>query len=98
MESGSTPSAAQPGRITDVAAWRLAWAGFIAIALCYAVGVGVSLATHSGGPFFVFTMAFPLVAILILTRQPTNTIGWILLAVGLVGAVYVGRFRLCLGR
>src|SRR2546429_5826672 len=89
MESGSPASAAQPGRITDLAAWRLAWAGFIAIALCYAGSVGVSIATHSVDPFFVFTMAFPLVGILILTRQPTNTIGWILLAVGVVGAVNV---------
>jgi len=37
--------------------------------------------------FGVFTVVFPVVGIFVLSRQPTNTIGWVLLGIGVVGAV-----------
>jgi len=74
-------------RISDVAARRLAWGGFIAICLIYAAGFATSIPSGSVDPFGVMTFVFPLVGILILARQPRNTIGWVLLSIGAVAAV-----------
>jgi signal transduction histidine kinase len=76
---------------------RLAWLGFGLIAVLYAVGLTLSLQssgqqTSSWGSsgvlgadlFGLSTLTWPIVAILILSRQPKNRIGWICLAVGLV--------------
>ena len=73
-------------RLSDPAARRLAWGGFIAILLVLGTGLAISIPSHSVDPFVFLLMVFPLVGILILTRQPRNTIGWILLAVGAIGA------------
>jgi hypothetical protein len=75
------------GAMRHVAARRLAWAGFIAIVVVYVSGLAISIT--SGGttdPFGLLVFVFPVVGILILTRQPRNTIGWILLAVGAAAA------------
>ncbi|MDP9343063.1 MAG: hypothetical protein M3Q23_13445 [Actinomycetota bacterium] len=74
-------------RLDDVWRRRLAWAGFIAIVLVYAIGLAISiLSGGSTDPFGLLVFVFPLVGILILTRQSGNTIGWILLAIGGVAA------------
>ena len=75
------------GAMRHVGARRLAWAGFIAIVVVYAIGLAISIG--SGGstdPFGLLVFVFPVVGILILTRQPGNTIGWINLAIGGVAA------------
>ncbi len=71
-------------RISPMQSRRLAWGGFIALALTYAIGVATTIPSHAVDPFGISTFAFPLVGILILTRQPRNVIGWILLAIGAI--------------
>jgi signal transduction histidine kinase len=76
---------------------RLAWLGLSVIGVLYAAGIVLSL--QSSGPetsswgtaggigqdlFALSTLTFPVVGLLILSRQPKNTIGWLCLAVGLV--------------
>ncbi len=65
---------------------RLAWGTFIAVTLIFAVGVGVGIASRSVDPFGILMFAFPLVGIFVLTRQPANRIGWILMAIGVIWA------------
>jgi hypothetical protein len=74
------------GAMSHAAARRLAWGGFIAIVLILGIGLALAIPSHSVDPFVFLLMVFPLVGILILTRQPGNTIGWILLAIGGIGA------------
>ncbi len=74
------------GAMSHAAARRLAWGGFIAIVLVYMVGGATSIASGSVDPFGFLLFVFPLVGILILTRQPRNTIAWILLAIGALAA------------
>src|SRR5205807_301076 len=74
-------------RITDGTARWLAWGTFISIAAASVVGEAASIPAHSFDPFNLLLSAFPLVGIVILTRQPKNTIGWILLGIGALGAI-----------
>ncbi len=75
------------GRLSDRAARRLAWAGFTTIVIVYAMGIAIAIATHASiDPFGLFLFIFPLTGILILNRQPRNTIGWVLLSVGAIAA------------
>src|SRR5437870_6123997 len=74
-------------RITDGTARRLAWGTFIAIAAACVVGEAAAIPAHAFDPFILLLSAFPLVGIMILTRQPKNTIGWILLGIGVLGAI-----------
>jgi signal transduction histidine kinase len=75
---------------------RLAWASFAFIAVLYTIGMALSFQGHgtqtsswgSSGAigaelFGLSTFTFPVVGILILSRHPKNTIGWICLAVAL---------------
>jgi signal transduction histidine kinase len=76
---------------------RLSWVAFIVATLLFAFALGIltlnpSLADYSSwgtsgflsaALFLVSTFAFPLVGMLILSSQPTNLIGWILLGIGL---------------
>lgn len=73
-----------PLRISPMRSRRLAWGGFIALALTYVITVATAIPAQAVDPFGISTFAFPLVGILILTRQPRNTIGWILLAIGAI--------------
>jgi class 3 adenylate cyclase len=68
---------------------RLAWAAFLAIVLAYGLTLTAVVAGASDwtlDAFLLLLWVFPAVGILILTRQPANTIGWILLAVGGIAA------------
>lgn len=85
------------GGVRDTTARRLAWTAFVVIVLLYAIGFALSvlgrsaasqaswgtLGALSDGLFAISTFSFPLVGLLIVTRQPKNPIGWILLGVGL---------------
>jgi signal transduction histidine kinase len=72
---------------------RLAWFAFVLWLLFLMTSFAFHLATKpvagklagDGGDalFILLTGAFPVVAILILARQPRNRIGWILMAIGL---------------
>jgi signal transduction histidine kinase len=80
---------------------RLAWSAFFlwvlflagAFALAVASKPGYPGSGDGGGPgFAVITASFPIVAILILSRQPRNVIGWILMAIGIGWAVPVADY------
>jgi class 3 adenylate cyclase len=93
--------------MTDRTAGRLAWGAFALYVLLFLAWVAFELATErtagqdpfstSDVLFAVSTAAFPIVAILILARQPRNPIGWILMAIGLawvIGPESYGKFAL----
>jgi signal transduction histidine kinase len=79
---------------------KLAWFAFLTWILFVVAGAALSLATrplHGQGsapdiPFSIATAAFPIVAILILTRQPANRIGWMLMAIGLGWAAPLSNY------
>ncbi|MDP9223373.1 MAG: hypothetical protein M3P18_05875 [Actinomycetota bacterium] len=90
--------------VTDERCTRLAWLVFILITALYVLSfvihpalfsrpgasswnVGVSLI------FAVLTFSFPVVGILILSRQPRNTIGWLLLTIGFFWALPADSYR-----
>jgi len=71
--------------VTDQTASRLAWVTFWLIALVFVAGVAYGALSGRGVDLFVTSMSsFAVVGILITSRQPHNTIGWILLAIGFV--------------
>ena len=71
--------------MTDQTASRLAWVTFWFIALVFVAGVTYGALSGRGVDLFVTSMSsFAVVGILITSRQPHNTIGWILLAIGFV--------------
>jgi signal transduction histidine kinase len=82
--------------LRQATARRLAWFSFGLIAVLYVIGLALSFQvsgpqTSSWGSsgvvgadlFGLSTLSFPIVGILVLSRQPKNTIGWLCLAVGL---------------
>jgi hypothetical protein len=60
------------------------WAAFAIVALLYVGGAAFSVLDGAGrfDVFIVATLAFPMVGVLISSRQPRNPIGWILLGIG----------------
>ncbi|MEO7422008.1 MAG: hypothetical protein ABIU87_06400 [Ornithinibacter sp.] len=84
-------------RVSDRTLRRLAWAAFWVMPLGVAIAIPLLLTSRSSGaprgPSFsdlvlpILVASFPLVGLLILRRQPRNTIGWILMAIGLVWGV-----------
>jgi signal transduction histidine kinase len=94
--------------MSDGGARRLAWSAFLLWALFIAGSVALHLAAKttpgqgngSDVGFALITSAFPIVAILVLARQPRNRIGWILMAIGLGWALPLepyGQFALSRG-
>src|SRR6266516_3149463 len=81
---------------------RLAWSAFLLWGLFFLGSLALPLATmrpprelalHGTDILFsLSTSAFPVVAILILSRQPRNRIGWILMAIGLGWALPLGAY------
>jgi hypothetical protein len=61
--------------------WLLFVFGSVALELATEPASGTGLASDLG--FAFIAASFPIVAILILARQPQNTIGWILMVIGL---------------
>jgi hypothetical protein len=65
------------------------WIALAAIAISFVTNAVVTLGSDyesrsaSGAVFFFGLLTFPIVGMLILTRMPGNTIGWILVAIGL---------------
>lgn len=78
---------------------RLSWAAFGLVTLCFAGALVLSvLRATATSPsnwsaivepswFALAMLTFPVVGVLIASRQPRNTIGWILLAIGLAWAL-----------
>jgi signal transduction histidine kinase len=95
--------------MTDRVARRLAWSAFILYVLIFVAWALLEVFTGSvpqpsggGGDilFSLITASFPVVAILILSKQPKNRIGWILMAIGLgwvIGPEPYGDFALSRG-
>ena len=83
------------GRLSDRTLRRLAWTAWWVMPLGVAISIPLMLASSSAGPIVVLrprlssllVASFPLVGLLILRQQPRNTIGWILIAIGLAWGV-----------
>ncbi|MDQ4027081.1 MAG: hypothetical protein M3214_03400, partial [Actinomycetota bacterium] len=83
--------------MSERTARRLAWLATGLFALLFVsslvFGVGTKPTREHPGPgigevfFTLSTASFPIVAMLILARQPRNRIGWILMAIGLAWAI-----------
>jgi hypothetical protein len=62
---------------------RLAWVVLCCIVLLVVAVLAISVETGSGvDGFSIASLSFPIVGALIASRQPRNTLGWILLGVG----------------
>jgi hypothetical protein len=92
-----------PGKALGVGVSRLAWviwlvSSVLAVAapllLVRAEAMDSSHARYFSLPAWVTAAALPTAAILILSRRPSNTIGWLLLWAGLLSAIssYAGAF------
>ena len=67
---------------------RLVWVALGGITLVVLAGEAVSMAAGLGvDPAVALLLSFPIIGALIVTRQPRNGIGWIMLAIGIAGAV-----------
>ena len=86
--------------MSDRAARRWAWGSF-ALWVVFIVGSAVldvatkpmkGQGTGTDIPFSIITGTFPIVAILILARQPRNRIGWILMAIGIGWVLPFGSY------
>ena len=86
--------------LPDTALRRLAWGGWWLLLAVSLTGLPLLLTDRTGDVgawggsgvlgevvFGMVILTFPLVGLLILRRQPRNTIGWVLQAIGLVWAV-----------
>jgi signal transduction histidine kinase len=73
--------------MSEAHARRAAWSMFVTVVVIYTVGLAFDIAGGSVDLFGVFTVVFPVVGIFVLARQPKNTIGWVLLGIGVVGAL-----------
>jgi signal transduction histidine kinase len=87
--------------MTELKARRLAWSAFSLFVLFFVGSVVLDLATkripgkavaNSDYLFAGMMSVFPIVAILILARQPRNRIGWILMVIGLGWALPFGSY------
>ncbi|MDQ3766501.1 MAG: hypothetical protein M3346_04050 [Actinomycetota bacterium] len=75
---------------------RLAWVAFGFVTFVYLAGLAFSLLNRSTDhpgvstfdPIVVALFAFPVVGVLVASRQPWNPTGWILLAIGLAWGLY----------
>jgi hypothetical protein len=80
---------------SDRALRRLIWALFGFCTAMIAVNVPMSLAQEptgswgqgSSAAYAIVVVTFPLVGLLILRRQPRNTIGWVLISIGMVSGL-----------
>src|SRR5436190_1381904 len=96
--------------MTDRSARRLAWSAFALYLVLFVAGLVLDALARlrikhtvgSGGDFgfLLVTTAFPIVAVLILSKQPRNRIGWILMAIGIawvIGPGSLGDFLISRG-
>jgi signal transduction histidine kinase len=76
-------------RISDTGLRRLTWAIAGLYAVCATVGISLDRAAHyQGDYFFAFIiLAFPVVGFVVLQKRPRNTLGWLMLAIGLPAAI-----------
>lgn len=74
--------------VTERTASRLVWVGLGCLTFLVLAGEAVSMAAGSApDPAALMLLTFPIVGALIASRQPRNAIGWIMLAVGIGGAI-----------
>jgi len=88
-ERDQTRTSSFAGGAGEGNARRLAWMGFAVVTVLFtspiwSIGITRNAGLGSTGDvlFALMTYTFPLVGILILSRLPRNTIGWILLLIG----------------
>ncbi len=80
-------------RLPDGALRLIAWAAPVFLAGTMSIGLALSLSDrtptsqHASVAFALFSLTFPCTGLLILRRQPRNTIGWLLQLIGLVWGV-----------
>jgi signal transduction histidine kinase len=75
--------------IADRTLRRLAWAVFSLEVLGFTANV-ILVVTNNGRADFVFSgllLAFPIVGVVVLSRRPRTTLGWLMLSMGLVAAL-----------
>jgi hypothetical protein len=81
--------------VSDHGLRRLAWAVFLLLPLVFAASLALAVLGRADGDpvadgllsdlsFSLVILVFPVVGLLIVRRQPRNTVGWVLLAIGLV--------------
>jgi hypothetical protein len=85
------------GGLSDRTLRRLAWTAWWVMPLGVAISIPLMIASRSAGSpgdasFFDLALVllvaiFPLVGLLIVRQQPRNTVGWILIAIGLAWGV-----------
>ena len=83
------------GRITEAQARQLAWAAWWFFAIGLVARAALTIAEEAFSPaaaaemssFLLVLLAFPLVGLVILRRQPHNTVGWLLAAIGVVWSI-----------
>ncbi|MFL5790278.1 MAG: histidine kinase [Actinomycetota bacterium] len=75
--------------ISDAGLRRLTWAIAGVYVLGAAVGISLDRAAHYKGDYFfaVIVLAFPVVGFVVLQKRPRNTLGWLMLAMGLPAAL-----------
>jgi len=74
----------EPAQSDKRALVRLGWVTLAVAVLATAAGTAYSLSLGEGADFLLIAMlTFPVVGALVVARQPSNTVGWILLGVGL---------------
>jgi signal transduction histidine kinase len=75
--------------ISDAGLRRLTWAIAGVYVIGAAVGISLDRAAHYKGDYFfaVIVLAFPVVGFVVLQKRPRNTLGWLMLAMGLPAAL-----------
>jgi hypothetical protein len=86
-------SAAEP-RIGERTLRRLVWASaaFVAVGSSIGIALDIASARYADVAFGLVVLAFAVVGLVVLFRRPRETLGWLMLAMGLVGAIPVAAY------
>ena len=87
-----TPAMPRPKHQPLTVEARLAWGAFALWVLLVVAQGALVVAGAPANPFVLLMAAFPLGGIMILSRQPRNRIGWILMVIGLMTAQPLGAY------
>ena len=86
-------SAAEP-RIGERTLRRLirASAAFVAVGSSIGIALDIASARYADVAFGLVVLAFAVVGLVVLFRRPRETLGWLMLAMGLVGGIPVAAY------
>ncbi len=89
-----TSSMSRPKKQPPANEARVAWGAFALWTVLLATQGAFTVASGAGSDpgWVILSAAFPLAGIMILSRQPRNRIGWILMAIGLMTAQPLGAY------